>query len=84
MRGRKQQSYRKIGFSKIPQVDLCPWKESEWEDTDEKDVRSCNRCEEGVYTKEREDVSVIKGRERKDVQFYKRTIEKRIYQIHLK
>jgi len=69
MRGRKQKSYRKISFSKIPQVNLCLWKESEWEDTDEKDVSSYNRCKEGVYTEKREDVSVIKRRERKGMQF---------------
>jgi len=42
-------------------------------------VRLCNRDKGGVFTEKEEGVSIIKEREGRDVQVYRRTTEKRIY-----
>ena len=33
-------------------------------------MRSCNRCEERVYIKDENDISVVKRKERRDMQVY--------------
>ena len=35
------------------------WEEIKWEDGSKKDIESCNRFERGVYTKKRENISLI-------------------------
>ena len=52
-----------IGFSKIPQVDLCLWKEDKWEDVDKKVVRPCDRDKERFCTKEEEGLLLIEEKE---------------------
>ena len=42
-------------------------------------MRLCNRYKERVCAKKREDLSIVKGRERRGVQVHKWTIEKMIY-----
>ena len=44
-----------------------------------KTLGSCNRNEEGLYTKERKGIPVIKKRERRGAQVYIWTIEERVY-----
>ena len=61
-------------------MDLCLWKESKWEDTNEEDMRSYNRNKGRVCTKEEEGISIVKGGERGDTWVYWRKIEKRVYQ----
>ena len=43
-------------------------------------MESCNRDKERVFAKEEEGVSIVKGRERRGIWVYWRTIEEEIYQ----
>jgi len=61
-------------------VDLYLQKESKWEDANKESIGLCDRSKEKVYTKKEKGISIIKGREREGVQFFQRTIEKRVYQ----
>ena len=70
---------QKISNSKVPQVDPCLWKKSEWEDTNEEVVGSYNKGEGRVCTEKEEDVSIVEKRERKDIQVHQRKIEERVY-----
>jgi len=68
-------------FSKVLQVILCLWKKSEWENTNKEVMGLYNWSKERIYTKEGEDISVVKEREERGVRIYWRTIEKRVYQM---
>ena len=43
----------------ISLVDTCFWKESKWENADEKIIGSCNRSEERICAKEGKDISTV-------------------------
>jgi len=71
---------KEISSSKVPQVNSYLWKESKWEDINEKDVGSCDRSKGRVCTEKKKDIPIVKGRKRRGMRVYWRTIEKRVYQ----
>ena len=71
---------QEIDFSEVLQIDPYLWKESKWEDANEKVVGSYNRGEKGICAKEGKCISVVKKGERRGTWVHRRTIEKRVYQ----
>ena len=60
-------------------MDSYVTKETEWKNTDEKDMGLCDWGKGRVYPEEGKYVSVIKGKERRSMQVYTRIIEEGIY-----
>ena len=70
---------KKVSIRTIPQVDQGFWKESWWEDANNKDVRSHNRFKGGICIKERKNLSLIQRRERKSKRIYSGANKEGIY-----
>ena len=70
---------KEVGAREVPRVDKGVWKEAVRENAHEKIVGSCDRCEGGVYAKERESVPFIERRERGSERVYKGTAEKGLH-----
>ena len=62
-------------------MNLYLWKESKWENTDEKTIGSHDRSKGRIYAEKGEGVSIVEGREERDTWVYWRTIEERVHQI---
>ena len=60
-------------------MDKCVWKETIRENADEESMGPHDRCEGKVYTKEGEDVSIVKGEKRRDKKIHKRVAKKEIH-----
>ena len=60
-------------------VDSYVWKETEWKNTDKKDMGSYNWDKGKVCAEEGKDVSVVKEGERRGVWVHTRTIKEEIY-----
>ena len=61
-------------------MDLCLQKESKWDNTDKEVMGPCNRDERRICAKKEEGVSVVEGRDKRDMWVHQRTIKKRVYQ----
>ena len=70
---------QEIGSSKVPQIYLCLQKESKWEDTNKKVMRSCGRSERRICVGKEEGVFIVKEGKERDVWVHWRTIEKGVY-----
>jgi len=60
-------------------VEKSIWKERVGEDASTKNLGSCHRIKERVYTKEREGILIIKRRKRGSTDICERPVEERIY-----
>jgi len=60
-------------------VEKSIWKERVGEDASMKNLGSCHRIKERVYTKEREGILIIKRRKRGSTDICERPVEERIY-----
>ena len=61
---------QEISSSKVLEVDTYLWKESEWENTNKEGMKLCNRNERRVCAEQREDISIVKRKERKDMRVH--------------
>jgi len=60
-------------------VEKSIWKERVGEDASTKNLGSCHRIKERVYTKEKEGILIIKRRKRGSTDICERPVEERIY-----
>ena len=82
MKKRKQQSQKKKlrrWYQRSFISGLSLQQETVGKDAHQKDLRSCDRYEGGISTKEREGVPVVERRKRRSVGIHTRIIEERVY-----
>ena len=60
-------------------MDKDVWEEAVRNDTDKEVVRSCNRCEEGVYAMKREGIPFVQRRKERGERVCKGTTEERLH-----
>ena len=60
-------------------MNLYLQKESKWKNANKKSIGLCNRDKEGIHTKKREGVFIVKRVERRDMQVHQKTIEEWVY-----
>jgi len=60
-------------------VDKGVWKEAVRKNADKKNMGSCDRCKEGIYTMKREDIPSVKRGKGGSERIYKRTAKEGIY-----
>lgn len=69
----------KASIKKIPRVNLCLWQKYQWEGVYQDIIGSHNWYKGKVYTKKKENISVIKKRKKRGAQVHIRTIEEKVY-----
>ena len=70
---------KKVGARKVSPMDKSLWKETIWENANEKGVEPCNRGKRRICAKKEEDVPIVKRGKRGSKGVYKEAAEKGVY-----